>query len=189
MDFKVRCLMTLLNGITKGKIYEIQNGYFHYDDGSKAGPYKNFKELEQHFSSKFELVTDKPRICDILGVEDEQDFIFYKKHYIITVGADKEERIYLNDGVGDHFDAYVICDMINHPEKIIRQPQFSEEQIGLMKMCADNGYSIWYVEDTILLHVREPDEEHGPFIPKFLLPQIDKGNSPFNAAEYLEGLK
>ena len=96
-----------------------------------------------------------------------------------------------------HVASDSLCDAINHPEKIIRRPQFSEDEKALMRLLIKNGLS-WIGRDhdteSLFAYTKKPTSEDGCFgsngeeqgIPDCLLRQITFKNSPFDAAAYLE---
>ena len=61
---------------------------------------------------------DKPRICEVLGVEPEEKFDAgpYKDAYVDLFGI-------IRTNIGSLMDVDRVCDLINHPDRIIRKPQ------------------------------------------------------------------
>ena len=77
---------------------------------------------------------DKPRICEVLGVEPEEKFEIrgniedcfrVNKYGTFQVEAENNHWI----------DAPVFClnNIINHPENIIRKPRFTEQEVEVAK--------------------------------------------------------
>ena len=57
-DFKVRCVEAVEDYTTEGKIYEVKDGIFTCDIGRFTGRFNNVEEMNEEFTSQFELVTD-----------------------------------------------------------------------------------------------------------------------------------
>lgn len=149
--------------------------------------------------ASFELVTDKPILAAHLNVEVNKPFKIIGWTREIFIDSNGIARN-VHGSISDE----AIFDAIQHPEKIIRQPQFSEDEKALMRLLVsigtpfiarDKDYNeiksssipqihrynpnIWIVERTA--KVRD--------IPKEIFSQITWENSPFDAKGYLEGLK
>lgn len=147
-DFKVRCLTEASPWFTKGKIYEIKSGKITDDEGgTRQCVIHSLNELNNLFVPDFELVTEPelPRICYILGGEDYP----LKPHERFTIDGVpnnphyfSEDMCHLFNASGDFDDCYVAF-IINHPEKIIRRPQFDENEIALLKAFHALGYNYW----------------------------------------------
>lgn len=70
---------------------------------------------------------DKPRICEVLGVEVGERFSVGQYEYWFDQCGDmwcKEEM-----ACGG-----VLCNIINHPDRIIRKPHFTEQEVEDAKM-------------------------------------------------------
>ena len=83
---------------------------------------------------------DKPRICEVLGVDSDEewtvsgnDIAFYR----VSGGVALEYAMpkYNGDGYGKWLPAGMPClvDFINHPERIIRKPRFTEQEVERAK--------------------------------------------------------
>lgn len=88
------------------------------------------------------------RMHEVLGVEPDKEYTFKNKvtqfnFYIDTKGhafiADKSE--------GDYLCAYYLTQLINHPERIIRKPRLSEEQVRQLQALVTLGYR-WLIKDS-----------------------------------------
>ena len=83
---------------------------------------------------------DKPRICEVLGVEVEEEFTYdFGKNQvnrnIFKIGADGKR--YYKDGIDTWYPCYSeegLSVIINHPDRIIRKPRFTEQEIEDAKM-------------------------------------------------------
>jgi hypothetical protein len=87
----------------------------------KDEPSGNPGELE-------EANMDKPRICDVLGVEPQEKFDAgpYKDAYIDLSGI-------IRTNVHTLMDADRVCELINHPDRIIRKPRFTQQEVERAK--------------------------------------------------------
>ena len=80
---------------------------------------KDFDPQEgcKNWVKRKEANMDKPRICEVLGVEPEEKFDTrsYKDAYIDLFGI-------IRTNIGSVMDADRVCELINHPDRIIRKP-------------------------------------------------------------------
>jgi len=202
MDFKVRCIKSDgSRAFTEGEEYSVINGIISSANAEKPSfKISSVGELNQYYISQFELVTDKPHICEALGVEVGELFEvkgYTGCHYHVNFNG------ILLDGT-DHCSSGAIYEIIEHPEKIIRTPQFSDDEKALMRMLVENGLSfIARDNDNGRLDVygepptrrRNPDvwicdrDVKHENIPSYFFQQIAWENSPFNADSYLEAQK
>ena len=93
------------------------------------------KEMEKiHFSAIKEANMDKPRICEVLGVEVGEDV-----KYRHTDGT--EENICVCEGGRIIISSLscklptvaVLINAINHPDRIIRKPRFTQQEVERAK--------------------------------------------------------
>ena len=69
---------------------------------------------------------DKPRICEVLGVEVEEKFTIGENQYFI----DKNGDMWCVTKNGEKLRCgTAICSAINHPDRIIRKPRFTEQEV------------------------------------------------------------
>ena len=81
-------------------------------------------------AKKEETNMDKPRICEVLGVEVGQNFKLKGADmgfYVDRDGIVKREEDDASIGLPE------ICLMINHPDRIIRKPRFTEQEVERAK--------------------------------------------------------
>lgn len=71
---------------------------------------------------------DKPRICEVLGVAPEEKFDAgpYKDAYVDLYGT-------IRTNIGTLMDADQVCNIINHPDRIIRKPRFTQQEVELFR--------------------------------------------------------
>ena len=77
---------------------------------------------------KEEANMDKPRICEVLGVEKGERFDAgpYKDAYIDSFGT-------IRTNMGTLMDADRVCELINHPDRIIRKPRWTQQEVERAK--------------------------------------------------------
>lgn len=184
---KVKCTKPASDLVTLGKTYEIKDDYIVLDNGHAYGSYRDFNDFQSSYHSLFELIPDRPRICEVLGVEVGEKFDFideggtmqFKGYYvnengnIVTIG---------NNGMSSQTRLEAL---INGKIKIIRAPQFSEDEKALFRLYVSASHPIFKRYGNHVEAWNVP-RTSGAYIPSGLLPQI---TDEFNAAEYLEGLK
>ena len=77
---------------------------------------------------------DKPRICEVLGVDSGEKFcITYISHAMRitrTCWIDKNGDIVSDDG---RIPAEALSQIINHPDRIIRKPRWTEQEVERAK--------------------------------------------------------
>lgn len=131
-------------------------------------------------AESLELIPDLPRICEVLGVEVGEIFSAgsYTNVYVDADGHVKSEGGY---EMGNQSQ---LENVINGKEKIIRTPQFSEDEKATMREFVKSGYPILRRTNGFGL---QAEDKNGLYFPiPDIFPQITFENSPFNAAEYLE---
>lgn len=76
---------------------------------------------------------DKPRICEVLGVEVNENFKFndfpFDECKVYFVGTDGEIR----NAKGGSVTGGELCYIINHPDCIIRKPRWTEQEVERAK--------------------------------------------------------
>lgn len=100
---------------------------------------------------------DKPRICEVLGVEVGEKFTIADTDYWI----EKNGAIFSDGNQRDLVGVSLICDVVNHPDRIIRKPRWTEQEVERAKAIKEifpNAYklarnlsaiTIYRVEDDI----------------------------------------
>ena len=83
---------------------------------------------------------DKPRICQVLGVEVDEEWTVSGNDiaiYRVSGGVALEYAMpkYNGDGYGEWIPAGMPClvDFINHPDRIIRKPRFTQQEVERAK--------------------------------------------------------
>lgn len=102
---------------------------------------------------------DKPRICEVLGVEVGEVFTADTPYGQFKRCVVDEEGQILNTGIN------VLCYIINHPDRIIRKPRFTQQEVERAKAIkviyptayqleeADPLIRVWDKEGKLLAHV------------------------------------
>lgn len=83
--------------------------------------------IEKYLKIKEDANMEKPRICEVLGVEVEEVFTAdtpYGKFERCVIGEDGQ---IFNAGTN------ILCYVINHPDRIIRKPRWTEQEVELAK--------------------------------------------------------
>ena len=112
-------------------------------DCAEGGPCCDFSENEKCSSRKEDgscwrpytekekpmEMMDKPRICEVLGVEVGEEWHYNSQSYHIRRG---DERLYVldNDAWDLVRDAAVVQDIIERRDNIIRKPRFTEDEVA-----------------------------------------------------------
>lgn len=111
---------------------------------------------------------DKPRICEVLGVDSDEEWTVSGNDiaiYRVSGGVALEYAMpkYNGDGYGKWLPVGMPClvDFINHPDRIIRKPHWTEQEVERAKAIKEifpNAYklarnlsaiTIYRVEDDI----------------------------------------
>ena len=77
---------------------------------------------------------DKPRICEVLGVEPEERFSIGQYEYWVDQNGDMWCEV---GAEGEMACGGVLCAAINHPDRIIRKPRFTEQEVKRAKNLLD----------------------------------------------------
>ena len=83
---------------------------------------------------------DKPRICEVLGVKVDEEWTVSGNDiaiYRVSGGVALEYAMpkYNGDGYGEWIPAGMPClvDFINHPDRIIRKPRWTQQEVEIVK--------------------------------------------------------
>lgn len=84
------------------------------------------ERLEASIKHEEEDNMDKPRICEVLGVKPEERFSVGQYEYWFDQCGD----MWCKAGTEEKMACGgVLCNIINHPERIIRKPCFTEQEV------------------------------------------------------------
>ena len=117
---------------------------------------------------------DKPRICEVLGVEKGERFDAgpYKDAYIDSFGT-------IRTNMGTLMDADRVCELINHPDRIIRKPRWTQQDVEDAKTVR----RVFGRDGTIERHSKTMTVPYSPltfdhlYINEDLFPSIKPGQS------------
>ena len=73
---------------------------------------------------------DKPRICEVLGVEVGERFSVGQYEYWFDQCGDMWCKAEIEEKMAC---GGVLCNIINHPDRIIRKPRFTEQEVKRAK--------------------------------------------------------
>lgn len=122
---------------------------------------KDFDPQEgcKNWVKRKEANMDKPRICEVLGVDPDEEWTVSGNDiaiYRVSGGVALEYAMpkYNGDGYGKWLPAGMPClvDFINHPDRIIRKPRWTEQEVEEAK-----AVKILFPHATHLLRIR-PNE-------------------------------
>lgn len=130
----------------------------------EAARLMGYEVVEDHIGEATEMEEkpmkkiDKPRICEVLGVEVNEEWRV-SGNDMATYRINEDDQfeyampLYQRPGHGKWYDGDMahLIDFINHPDRIIRKPRFTEEE----KTLACGLHCVW--PDGELLR-RAPDD-------------------------------
>ena len=82
---------------------------------------------------------DKPRICEVLGVEVDEEFTYdFGENQVnrgtFKIGADGNRYYKVGTDSWNHcYNEKDLLVIINHPDRIIRKPRFTEQEVERAK--------------------------------------------------------
>ena len=100
---------------------ENEDCQFRKEDGACWVPYTKKEDMDK---------AEKPRICEVLGVEVGEQFNFGLFEYELTI--DGRMKWYSNCGCGD-CNASTLIEIINHPERIIHKTRWTQQEVERAK--------------------------------------------------------
>lgn len=98
---------------------ETEGSMFYSQSLEVLNPAKAIREAKEK-----EANMDKPRICEVLGVEVGEKFTIADTDYWI----EKNGAIFSDGNQRDLVGVSLICDVVNHPDRIIRKPRFTQQE-------------------------------------------------------------
>lgn len=81
---------------------------------------------------------DKPRICKVLGVEVNEEFTYdfganQVNRGTLKIGADGKRYYKTGDLWSPCYNEDDLAVIINHPDRIIRKPRWTEQEVEIVK--------------------------------------------------------
>lgn len=125
--------------------------------------------------TKEEANMDKPRICEVLGVEPKEKFDAgsYKDAYVDLYGT-------IRTNIGTLMDADQVCNIINHPDRIIRKPRFTQQEVESAKIISvlfPEATHIERLRGSKVLGITGAEDGWIADIESSLFPEIKSGQS------------
>lgn len=156
----------------------IKNGIQKISDAAK----ESAKIIQDYLNEGKEADMDKPRICEVLGVEVNER-VYYKDPNGETVqffiNEDGSITWVFESGkpLSQYGIGYAIAQAINHPDRIIRKPRFTQQDVEdakKIKHLLPNAIGIGRQAGIIMLYVNRSD---GSFtaLKQDLFPSIQPG--------------
>ena len=108
-------------------------GYEVVEDTSTdtlTGQWNTLTENEDTLTEEANM--DKPRICEVLGVEVGEEFYIEGSEMKKPVSIHEDGNIYWS-GEDTLLHGIRITEIINHPNRIIRKPRFTEQEVERAK--------------------------------------------------------
>ena len=137
--------------------------------------------------TKEEANMDKPRICEVLGVEVDEEWTVSGNDiaiYRVSGGVALEYAMpkYNGSGYGQWLPAGMPCliDFINHPDRIIRKPRFTQQEVESAKIISvlfPEATHIERLRDSKVLGITGAEDGWIADIESSLFPEIKSGQS------------
>lgn len=99
------------------------------------------KAIEKYLKIKEEANMDKPRICEVLGVEVDEEFTYdfganQVNRGTLKIGADGKRYYKTGDLWSPCYNEDDLAVIINHPDRIIRKPRFTQQEVESAKIIS-----------------------------------------------------
>lgn len=150
---------------------------------------KDFDPQEgcKNWVKRKEANMDKPRICEVLGVDPDEEWTVSGNDiaiYRVSGGVALEYAMpkYNGDGYGKWLPVGMPClvDFINHPDRIIRKPRWTEqeaERAKAIKVLLPEINAIKYDGAwTQFLEIVDGTYFQREVITRYLFPSVEKGH-------------
>lgn len=111
---------------------ELWLGYVVEDDMLEPTKHKEDANMDKHIGDVTEMV--RPRICEVLGVEVDEEFTYnfganQVNRGTFKIGADGKRYYKTGDIWSPCYDEDDLAVIINHPDRIIRKPRWTEQEV------------------------------------------------------------
>ena len=101
-------------------------GYEVVEDEKRLVEHQDEETGDLYYTVEKEANMDKPRICEVLGVEPEERFSVGQYEYWFDQCGD----MWCKAGTEEKMACGgVLCNIINHPDCIIRKPRFTQQEV------------------------------------------------------------
>ena len=178
---------------TKRAIHQICKRYSDCNgsnEGTNCTPVKEEANMDKHIGDATEMV--RPRICEVLGVEVGETFSIdgYPTDYgMLQVCEDgKIRRVissvefsFAQDGeVGHKIGSNALYYLLNHPDRIIRKPRFTQQEVESAKIISvlfPEATHIERLRGSKVLGITGAEDGWIADIESSLFPEIKSGQS------------
>lgn len=129
---------------------------------------KEEASMDKHIGDVTEMI--RPRICEVLGVEVEERV----KYLDLDIWLDVNGLLHTKDG---YASGNLVCDVINHPDRIIRKPRWTQQEVErakAIKLIYPNAQKLDLVPCVIRVHFDNGVTVH---LSDDLFPSIKPGQS------------
>ena len=165
-------------------------GYEVVEDDCNAEDGCSKLRINYKSDAKMEVNMDKPRICEVLGVEVNENFKFndfsFDECKVYFVGTDGEIR----NAKGSSVTGGELCYIINNPDRIIRKPYFTEQEVEFARLVKDACKNVVRIkrndEHTLVWKTEYSEDEYR--LPFRLFPSIKIGQT-YTLDEIIGGAK
>ena len=100
----------------------------------KGGGANLNEAIEKYLKIKEETNMDKPRICEVLGVEAMERITYKDRTYEETFFFTEDgQPMFYNREINDADIGHILVEAINHPDRIIRKPRWTQQEVELAK--------------------------------------------------------
>lgn len=144
-------------------------------------------DMPETAKHKEEANMDKPRICEVLGVEVDEEWTVSGNDiaiYRVSGGVALEYAMpkYNGNGYGQWIPAGMPCliDFINHPDRIIRKPHFTQQEVESAKIISvlfPEATHIERLRGSKVLGITGAEDGWIADIESSLFPEIKSGQS------------
>ena len=116
----------------------IKNGIQKISDAAK----ESAKIIQDYLNEGKEANMDKPRICEVLGIKVGERFSVGQYEYWFDQCGD----MWCKAGTEEKMACGgVLCNIINHPDRIIRKPHFTQQEVedakAIKRMFGDDNFT------------------------------------------------
>ena len=161
---------------------ETEDSMFYSQSLEVLNPAKAIREALEK-----EANMDKPRICEVLGVEVDEEWTVSGNDiaiYRVSGGVALEYAMpkYNGSGYGQWLPAGMPClvDFINHPDRIIRKPRFTQQEVESAKIISvlfPEATHIERLRGSKVLGITGAEDGWIADIESSLFPEIKSGQS------------
>ena len=109
--------------------YEVVSEHTETHEKTHAGAIENARGTFNNEEDPM-VKMDKPRICEVLGVEVGEVWTFNNDPTKFRICADGHREYYHSGRWQAGCAEFNLCDAINHPDRVIHKPRFTQEEVA-----------------------------------------------------------